>query len=502
MKRGLEKYLRDPGAFLDDLVQRNELGQPFRLLPHQREVLRLAFVFDADGRLPWDTIVLSAVKKSGKTTLNGALSLWWAFTQEAPNEIPVVANDLEQAQSRVFRAMVGLIQHNPGLTRSAEVQASRILVSNGTEIKAVASDYRGEAGGNHGLTSWDELWGYSSESARRLWEELTPVPTRRNSIRLVTTYAGWEGESDLLLGLYKQGVGTEEHPEGQGERIHSDLPIYANRDARLFVSWDHVARMPWQTAEYYAAQERSLRAGAFRRLHRNEWVSAESAFITPEMWDARVDPNLTPLLPSKQHALFDGVDGAYKHDFLAEVRVFREGDKIVLAGHRIWRPTPGHPLDLEATIEAHLRELHAQYRLQAIRYDPYQLHGPMTRLSAAGLPVQEYPQTVEGTTRMGQVLFDLLKGRNLVLYPSDELREQALNCVAIETARGFRLAKERSSRKIDGIAALAMACVAALGGAPDMGYLPAAGGDRAALVEAWAPRAEARTRRWAAEHDF
>ena len=46
-----------PITFIDKLVKKNELGQPFRLSDHQREVLRLAFAFDKDGRLPWDTII-------------------------------------------------------------------------------------------------------------------------------------------------------------------------------------------------------------------------------------------------------------------------------------------------------------------------------------------------------------------------------------------------------------------------------------------------------------
>jgi len=41
-----------PVTFIDKLVKKNELSQPFRLSDHQREVLRLAFAFDQDGRLP------------------------------------------------------------------------------------------------------------------------------------------------------------------------------------------------------------------------------------------------------------------------------------------------------------------------------------------------------------------------------------------------------------------------------------------------------------------
>ena len=171
-----------PSTFIDKLVKRNELRQHFRLSDHQREILRLAFAFDQDGRLPWDTILYSCIKKSGKTTLNGAITLGWGFTQEAPNEILILANDLEQTLARVFRIMEGLIQHNPKLQREAEVQSRTIYFQNGTAATAISGDYAGAAGSNHGFMSYDELWGYTSEASIRLWEELTPVPTRKNSI--------------------------------------------------------------------------------------------------------------------------------------------------------------------------------------------------------------------------------------------------------------------------------------------------------------------------------
>jgi hypothetical protein len=86
---------------------------------------------------------------------------------------------------------------------------------------------------------------------------LTPVPTRKNSIRFVSSYAGFENESQLLWDLYKQVVSKDEHPEGQGERLHSELPIYGNREARIFAYWDHEPRMPWQTEAYYQSQKKT-----------------------------------------------------------------------------------------------------------------------------------------------------------------------------------------------------------------------------------------------------
>src|SRR3989304_8939941 len=73
-------------AFIDQAIKRNERGAPFALLPHQRDILSLMFQFDEQGKLPWDTIVYSCPKKSGKTLMNAAVILAWAFTQEPPTE--------------------------------------------------------------------------------------------------------------------------------------------------------------------------------------------------------------------------------------------------------------------------------------------------------------------------------------------------------------------------------------------------------------------------------
>jgi hypothetical protein len=345
---------------------------------------------------------------------------------------------------------------------SADVKARTIALSNGTTIQALANDYAGEAGANQGATSWTELWAFTSEASHRLWEELTPVPTRRNSIRVIDTYAGFEGESDLLFSLYKLGVAPDEHREGQGERLHPDLPIFANRAARLFVYWDHEPRMPWQTPAYYEGQRRTLRPSTYLRLHENRWTTGVSVFLTPELWDPCVDHSLQPLVADRSKSLHVGVDAAQKSDYAAVVAVYWEHNKLVLAVHRLWKPSPSEPLDLEATIEAYLRELHARFSLVEIVCDPWQMARSIATLKAAGLPIRELPQTSASTTAFGQNLFELINGKNLRLYPAEDLRQQALNTVAVESTRGWRIAKDKSSKKIDAIVALAMACISAV----------------------------------------
>jgi len=462
MTRSLDAYRTDPVGFIDDLMTVNERGAPFRLVPHQRTLLRAAFTFDAAGRLPWDTFVYSCPKKSGKTTLNAALTTWWLFTQEPPNELYCLANDEEQARSRVYDSVKKLIARNPALTASAVIlDKARIQLTNDSELKALASEFAGAAGSDHGLTSWDELWAYTSEAARRLWEELTPVPTRRNSIRLISTYAGWEGESDLLRGLYLQGVGPDEHPEGQGTRLHPELPLYLNRAARLLTYWDHTARMAWQTPHYYATQRAQLRPTAYLRLHENAWTTSESTFIDGLLWDGCVDPAHYRAPPNRRLPVVLGIDAAVKRDCSAVVALTQAGDgRWPLVKHRIWTPTPLQPVNLDL-IEQFVFAMFAQYDVLLVLADPFQMQSSIGRLAAAGVPIVEYTQTPGNLTMMATALSDALKDRQLQLYADAELRQHALNTVCVETRQGLRIAREKTSRKIDAIIALSMALVAA-----------------------------------------
>ncbi len=454
-----DRYAHDPAAFIDDHIPLSEKGQPWRLSPYQRRVLAIAFRWDAIGRLLFRLLIWSELKKSGKTFIAACLTLWWAFTNPE-TEIIVCANDLEQAQGRVFRTLVALLRHNPALAASAVVLTTEVRLSNGTLITPIASDYKGAAGSRHSLYVVDEPWGIMDERAERLIEELTPPPTEPNAWGLWATTAGILGESKMLEAQYRRGL--------TGERLDPEFEVYQADELVMF--WSHTPRQPWQTPEYYAEQRRSLRPMTFDRLHRNEWRNAESIFITGELWDGNVDLTLRPLLPTQEVRLFGGVDIGPKHDATAVVWVHLKDGSVTLAHHHIWTPG-GEALDLESTVEAHLREMHRLFRVDTIVCDPYQFHRSIMTLQREGLPIEEFPQTVANTVRMGQVLFELLKGRNLRLYPDADLRQQAMNTVAVESPRGFRIAKEKTSKKIDAVVALAMACVAAIDAGENAGLI-------------------------------
>jgi phage terminase large subunit-like protein len=188
-----------------------------------------------------------------------------------------------------------------------------------------------------------------------------------------------------------------------------------------------------------------------------------SVFILPEQWDACVDSARTPLLSGG--GLYLGVDVGVKSDNAAVVGVTwdKPGQKIILATHKAWTPTKTQPVNLQE-IEDYVLELRRRHRIVRVTPIPYQAMQMLQSLQRkiGATVVQEFPQTVANTTVMGEELYSLIKGKNLVAYPDAELKAHITNSTGVETARGFRFAKEKASKKIDLAVALAMACCAAL----------------------------------------
>jgi phage terminase large subunit-like protein len=436
----------DPIAFVDAHLPRNEKGQPWTLSRHQRRVLAHMFRRHFPLRL-W-----GEMKKSGKTALAAMLVLAWAFTH-ASTEIIIAANDLEQSQGRVFRTLVALLQHHPALRASATITQQTIKLTNGTLITAIASDYRGAAGSRHSLVVFDELWGFDSDTAQRLYEELTPPPTEPEAWVLVVTYAGFTGESTLLEQMYQRGLA--------GTRVDDELEVYESDGLVMF--WSHTPRQPWQTDAYYAEQARSLRPNTFARLHRNEWVSGESQAFMAEDHDACTEPAWEPLDPGEREPrLYVGADIGTRSDAMALAAVVLDGDLVILVQHRVWTPTPGHPVDIETTLETTLRQWHRDYTVARILIDPYQAYRSLATLQAAGLPIEACNQTTPVLHQMASVLSDLVAQRRLVLYPDPTVRAHLLNAAVVESDRGLKLAKPTAARKIDFSVALAMAAMAAV----------------------------------------
>lgn len=325
--------------------------------------------------------------------------------------------------------------------------------------------------GNCFWTGNSELWAYSSEARKRLWEEMTPVPTRRYSIRWVETYAGFLGESELLWNLYCQAFRSGEETQPLGERVVGleDLPVWYIPTSKLLLYWNHDPRMPWQTEEYYAQQRADLRPAAFQRLHRNMWVAASDRFIDPTTWDSleACDP-LQELDDPRSIVL--AADASTSNDSTALVAAYWNPDRKApdIVGAWIWEPTGTDDVidkkkivDLDV-LEQKIEDLISRYNVIAIYYDAFQLHSIMTKLKQKHdrMGIRKlfvnFPQST-GRVEADQAFYQFVISKKLRRIHHSKLRDHVLNAVAEESARGYRLAKEKTSNKIDGAVASSMA---------------------------------------------
>ena len=340
-----------------------ETGEPIVFAPHQKAVLRFVLQRDDNGIFLFKTIIYSAPKKEGKTTLSGAITQWAAETWGRFNEIYCIGNDAEQSRERGFKKMKQSIMLTPGFRFSPQSEDNGTLpgrwiirtkdavcTKTGTTVKATATDYKGEAGANPVLSVWTELWGIIHKDATRFWAEMAPSPTRPNSIRWVETYAGYEGESELLWTLYDSTVlsarqitagelGDLEAFE-EAPNIDDLVPLWVDETAGIVAFWDsgpQAHRQPWQKGPhgdaYYANEAKSQTPSQYTRLHLNQWASAESSFIQMEWWDALVNPLplAIPGTPGARQPMVISLDGAVSGDCFGLVAISRDPDQHLVS---------------------------------------------------------------------------------------------------------------------------------------------------------------------------
>lgn len=460
----IDRWRRDPAEFIAAVLRDPETREPFVLLEAEKRFIGSAFQTTVDGRLRYPEQVFAAPKKSGKTGFAALMGLTTTLVFGGVNaEAYCVANDLEQAQGRVFQAIKRIVEASPHLSRGARVTQSRIeFPETGANIAAIASDYAGAAGANPTISIFDELWGYTSERSHRLWDEMVPPPTRKIACRLTVTYAGFEGESELLEGLYARGL--------KQPIVDSDL----HAGDGLLMFWTREPVAPWQDEAWLAQMRGQLRPNAFLRMIENRFVSSESSFVDPEWLDACTDAEAEPVVADKGLPVWIGVDASVKRDSTAIVATTWNWatKKVRLVAHRIFQPSPSDPLDFEATIEGTVRDFAHRFSVREVRFDPYQMQAVSQRLTRAGVKMVEYPQSVPNLTESSTNLYELVKGRGIVLYPDADIRLAFNRAIALETTRGWRIAKEKASHKIDVVVALAMAAHGTVhkgaGGAPEV----------------------------------
>jgi phage terminase large subunit-like protein len=117
----LDRYRRDPAAFIEEQLIDPITNKPFVLLPAERAFVEHAFKIDEQtGRLLHPEMVYSTGRKGGKTGFAALMMLTMVLLFGGRfAEGYSVANDLEQSQGRVYQAVSRIVESSP-LLRDAK----------------------------------------------------------------------------------------------------------------------------------------------------------------------------------------------------------------------------------------------------------------------------------------------------------------------------------------------------------------------------------------------
>ena len=113
----------DPADWIETHFYIPELHGPIVLADYQRRCLREALRKDASGNFVYSTIVWSDIKKSAKSTIAAAVANYVAW-HTAWGNIYMVANDLQQADSRVGYYARRAVELNPDMARVVKIRPS------------------------------------------------------------------------------------------------------------------------------------------------------------------------------------------------------------------------------------------------------------------------------------------------------------------------------------------------------------------------------------------
>ena len=439
-------YKNDICKFLQDHFYIPETQAPVILEKWQKEeIFKPLFKVDSrTGLRQYNLALLSTPKKNGKSTMAAMVALYFMFQDEPFGEIILTANSKDQSSWVVFDKLVKSLSINPYTFKETIIGDDQIRVKKtGTVVRIIAPNYRTAAGANPTLVIFDELWGFQLDTARKFWDELVTVPTRKQPLCLVVSYAGHD-EDSLLYELWEKGRSK-------------------NKPDNYFFYWIHRNKASWITKKYLREQRRrpGMRPNTYLRLHENRWISYESSFIDINFYDSCVQKDHRSLLADKSKRLFVGVDIGLRKDTTGIVAVYKQEDRIYLAALKCWRPTLKRPVKL-GEVEAYISMLNTNFSIEQVRYDPSQFERSAEILRGQGIKLERFDQTPKRLTYMSMNLYSLLKEGNIVLYKDKELRSHVEAATVKEAEGGWRIVKKKSTSKIDLCIALCMACVGAI----------------------------------------
>jgi Phage terminase-like protein, large subunit len=474
-------------------------GQTFKVQDWQRrEIIEPIYATDENGKRIVREAFISIPRKNGKTGLIAGLSLCHLCGPEAVERGQIVsaAGDIEQS-ALVFDEMCAAIErvewmNNRILVKSFTKQLED--VETGTKYKALSSESKTKFGKSPCLWIYDELAQapdsnlYSAlATATGAWPEpLGIVISTQNSDPNHIMTVLYDDSEQIIKGLvhdptkhaciYSAPIDQDPWSEETWRACNPALGVFRSlEDIQAYAL--KARRMP------------SLEA-SFRLLFLNQRVSAEHRFVPLSDWDA------CGTVREKRHEYLKALKGktcygavdlssSGKNDLTSLVLIFpledkvraiipffwacestlEEAEKRDRVPYRLW-VHQGHLLTIPRRILDYgfiaekLAEIKADYDLKAVAFDPWKIKHLVQACEDIHLDLTMVPhaQSFKDMDQSIQILEDDILSWQLK-HDSNPLMSLCMDNIKIEldSTGNRKFSKRKSTGRIDGAVALAMA---------------------------------------------
>lgn len=466
-------------------------AKAYELTPWQAFAVWSAYgwVRKSDGKRRFNKVYIKIARKNGKTEfLGGIANIGFIFDGEQDPEIYWFATKKDQAKigwDRQKEMLLQLRRDSKSVSKYCDTATYRIYTKTGMGFSAyLGQDSDTEDGLSPYYGLCDEYHAHKTDNMINVIE--SGMGTRENPMTWIITTAGFNSTG----------------PCAQFEKVCKQILDGSIDNERIFAlifdldegdDWEdktvwikanpslpHIDTLQdFLESEYEKAKTQgATKEINFKTKNLNQWTTTFSTWIPGDKWDAAGTDFDREELAGEM--CFGGLDLASTRDLCSLCLRFPEHEKAIWFH---WIPedeardrekndgipytqwardgwiklTPGNVRDDDLII-ADITEIAAQYSIQSIAFDRWGANNIAIKLTDSGATMNAFGQGFASMSAPTKEIERLIFSGQLDHGNNPVMRWQASN-VAIQTdpAGNIKIAKNKSTEKVDGMVALAMA---------------------------------------------
>ena len=467
-------------------------GKPFELLQWQFDFYAPLYGWlRPDGTRRFRKFGIAVPKKQGKSTLSGLQCAYHLIAdKEAANECYLCASDVDQARI-VYREAAKFINASKALSsaiRVVDYRSKMVSRFDPSFLQVLSREAATKHGYNAGFVLFDEfhtqktwdLWNVLKYAGRARSQPLLGwITTAGNDVEL-PWYTEWEYARGIINGSIIDPWTLAQIYETPESADPADESWWIKSNPSL----GHTFSLDDMRADFAEAKAKGqIALRDFRQLQLNQIVKGGDLNIPRDKWDALKGD------VSGGKIWFAGLDLASTRDFNALVLIAKdEFDRWV---HKcwFWRPrdsshgkevenkqlfeswnrggfiklTPGDFAEWD-TIYGDILTICKSHRIRSLAYDPTNAGPLVTKLQAAGIPLETFHQRRTNYNTPTREFERIVHTESIRHQGNPCMSWMINNCVFTRDAQGNVMPDrtEKRAAKIDGVPATIMALAVAI----------------------------------------